>query len=50
MQALKDINYQGVFNMEADMFLYNYGERLLPESSHMLCRIGQDLVNEVMAK
>lgn len=45
MQALRDIDYKGVFNMEADMFYYGYGDRLLADSARMLYRIGRDLVD-----
>ena len=44
MQALREIGYHGVFNMEADMFFYGYGTRLFPETTRLLYRIGQDLV------
>ena len=47
MQALRDIHYAGTFNMEADMFLYNYGERLLKETARMLYMVGRDLVDHV---
>ena len=45
MQALHDIRYEGVFNMEADMFFYGYGERLYNESARMLYAVGRDLVD-----
>ncbi len=47
MQALHDIQYTGVLNMEADMFFYGYGERLYPESGRFLYQIGRDLADRL---
>lgn len=47
LQALSDIKYDGDFTFEADNFLKNYPDALIPEALRYMCTVGRYMVGEI---
>jgi sugar phosphate isomerase/epimerase len=49
LQALSDIKYDGDFTFEADNFLKNYPDALIPEALRYMFTVGRYMIGEISA-